>query len=98
MDYELFVLQFQRRTQKRMADFEAMMREHQNKMEQTAKHYARARETMERPKPVAPRGDYTLERSRVSAARRARRAQVHAVLQSQARGTPPEQPGVGEEA
>ena len=30
MDYELFVLQFQRRTQKRMADFEAMMREHQN--------------------------------------------------------------------
>ncbi len=91
MNFEEFVIRYQRRTEKRMADFEAMMRETQVKMEKAAQHHARARETLDRPRPVAPRGDYTLERSRVSAAQRAKRAQVRAVLQSRARGAQAEE-------
>lgn len=93
MDFETFVLQYQRRTAKRMADFEALMKETQQKMELTAKHHALAREKMPRQPVTVPRGDYSMPRPRRSAAQngqpavrdnvqRTQQAQIKAVLRS----------------
>lgn len=81
MDFAEFALQFQRRTEKRLADFEKVMVDSQRKMEETAKHYAAARENMERPVRNAPRGDYSAPRPRKA---QLQKRQVRAVLQSRA--------------
>ncbi|WP_143339008.1 hypothetical protein [Corynebacterium fournieri] len=82
MDFEEFVNQYQRRTAKRMADFEALMKETQQKMERTAEHHARARETMPRQPVTVPRGDYSMPRPRRSSARKAQKQQIQAVLRA----------------
>ncbi|MBA1836778.1 hypothetical protein HMA55_02470 [Corynebacterium sp. zg-913] len=83
MDFEEFVVQYQRRTAKRMADFEALMKETQQKMEMTAKHHARARETLPRQPVTVPRGDYSMPRPRRSAAQKAhKQQQIQAVLRA----------------
>ena len=65
MDFEQFVAQYQKRTAKRMADFEALMKETQQKMEMTAKHHARARETMPRQPVTVQKMSPTLAASRM---------------------------------
>lgn len=82
MDFEQFVLQYQKRTAKRMADFEALMKETQHKMEMTAKHHARARETMPRQPVTVPRGDYSMPRPRRNGAQRTQKQQIQAVLRA----------------
>lgn len=78
MDFAEFAAQYQRRTAKRMADFEAVLRETQRKMEITAQQQAIARETLPRQPYPIPRGDYSLPRPRQAQQKR----QVKAVLQS----------------
>ena len=82
MDFELFVAQYQKRTAKRMADFEALMKETQQKMEMTAKHHARARETMPRQPVTVPRGDYSMPRPRRNATQKTQKQQIQAVLRA----------------
>lgn len=78
MDFAEFAAQYQRRTAKRMADFEAVLRETQRKMEFAAQQQAIARETLPRQPYPIPKGDYTMPRPRQVQQKR----QVKAVLQS----------------
>lgn len=84
MDFAEFAAQYQRRTAKRMADFEAVMRETQRKMEFTAQQQAIARETLPRHQYQPPRGDYSLPRPRKA---QQQKRQVRAVLQARQHGS-----------
>ncbi|CAM3091224.1 hypothetical protein CKJ81_04110 [Corynebacterium hadale] len=59
MDFAEFAEQYRRRTQKRMLDFEAMLRDNQRKMAQTAKYHAMAQANPNKPPLVVPRGEYS---------------------------------------
>lgn len=76
MDFIEFAEMYQRRTAKRMQDFEAILRETQKKMEITAQQQALSRELHpNRPPAAIPRGDYSMPRRRNNA-----KGQVRSVL------------------
>lgn len=77
MDFAEFAEMYQRRTAKRMQDFEAVLAETQRKMEITAQQQALSRQLYPQrpPLPVA-RGDYTVPRRREKTAE----GQVRSVL------------------
>ncbi|AQQ14433.1 hypothetical protein CGLAU_02240 [Corynebacterium glaucum] len=82
MDFIEFAEMYQRRTAKRMQDFEAVLKDAQRKMEFTAQQQAAARELYPRrePQPIA-RGDYSIPRKRVKS-----NGQVRSVLRREGPG------------
>ena len=78
MDFIEFAEMYQRRTAKRMQDFEAVLKDAQRKMEFTAQQQAAARELY--PQPIA-RGDYSMPRKRVKS-----NGQVRSVLRREGPG------------
>lgn len=65
MDFIEFAEMYQRRTAKRLQDFEAVLRETQRKMEITAQQQALSRELHpQRPPTHIPRGEYGMPRRR----------------------------------
>lgn len=85
MDFAEFAERYQRRTAKRLQDFEGVLRDTQRKMEVTAQQHAIARELYpnREPKPI-PRGEYGMPRRRDRA-----QGQVRAVLRRQGPGAGP---------
>lgn len=83
MDFLEFAEMYQRRTAKRMKDFEAVVAESQRKMEVIAQQQALSREMYpeRQPMPVA-RGEYNVPRRRERA-----QGQVQSILRREGPGT-----------
>ena len=75
MDFAEFAEQYRRRTEKRMLDFEAMLRDNQRKMAQTAKYHAMAQANPDKPPLVVPRGEYSYPATELEVAAAAGRRQ-----------------------
>lgn len=59
MDFKDFVDQFNQRTARRMAEFELVLQQTQQQMEQTARQQALAKEmNIQKPPTTTPRGSY----------------------------------------
>lgn len=88
MDFAEFAERYQRRTAKRLQDFEGLMRDAQRKMEITAQQHAIARELypQRQPTPI-PRGEYGMPRRRER-----NQGQVRAVLRREGPGANPGNP------
>lgn len=83
MDFIEFAEMYQRRTAKRLEDFEAVLRETQRKMEITAQQQAVARELHpQRPPMHIPRGEYSMPRRRERG-----QGQVRSVLRREGPGS-----------
>lgn len=80
MDFAEFAERYQRRTAKRMEDFEAVLRETQRKMEVTAQQQAIARQRYPQRQPMpVPRGEYGMPRRKAA-------GQVRSVLRREGPG------------
>lgn len=89
MDFAEFAEKYQRRTAKRLQDFEAAIRAAQRTMEVTAQQHAIARELYPQRPVYIPRGDYTLPRKLYE---KQRQGQVRSVLRREGPGTESEKP------
>lgn len=82
MDFMEFADLYQRRTAKRMQDFEGVLRDAQRKMEMQAQQYAVSRELHPQRKPLPiPRGEYNMPRRRAQG-----QGQVRSVLRREGPG------------
>lgn len=88
MDFMEFAELYQRRTAKRLEDFEGILRDTQKKMEVTAQQYAVSRELHpQRPPMPIPRGEYGMPRRRDR--NQAPQGQVQSVLRREGPGSAP---------
>lgn len=84
MDFMEFADLYQRRTAKRLQDFEAVLKETQRKMEITAQQHAVSRELHPQRQPIpVPRGEYNMPRRRAKG-----QGQVRSVLRREGPGNP----------
>lgn len=85
MDFLEFAELYQRRTAKRLEDFEGILRDTQKKMEVTAQQYAASRELHpQRPPMAIPRGEYGMPRRKDR--NQATQGQVQSVLRREGPG------------